>query len=149
MTPDQKADILEILDGAADMTIATMREDGNPQATTVSFAHDGLAILFGCGADSQKARNIRRSEKVSLTVNLPYEEWNQIRGLSLAGRARILEDEAEIDRVYQAMVAKFPQVADLAEMPEEEEMSAVRIDPVVISLLDYRKGFGHTEEITV
>lgn len=147
MTPEQKAQILEILDGARDLTLATVREDGYPQATTVSFVHDGLIIYFGCGSSSQKARNIRRSDKVSLAVSLPYEAWEDIRGLSLGGRARIVADPAEIEGVFQAMTVKFPQISQYAEAVPDEAMTVVRIEPQVISLLDYRKGFGHTEEV--
>ncbi|MET0530710.1 MAG: pyridoxamine 5'-phosphate oxidase family protein [Microvirga sp.] len=67
-------EILFILDRASDMMIATIRQDGYPQATTVSFANDGLDIYFGCSEDSQKARNISRNGKVSLTINLPYAD---------------------------------------------------------------------------
>lgn len=150
MTPDQQSDILEILDGTLDMTIATVREDGYPQATTVSFVHDGLTIYFVCGCDSQKARNIERSGMVSLTVNLPYETWTEIRGLSLGGHAEFVQDEAEIGRVNEAMLARFPQIGDI-EIPEGEmeQMRIVRITPEVISLLDYRVEFGHTEAIRV
>jgi hypothetical protein len=45
-------------------------EDGYPQATTVSYVSDGLTIYFGCGEASQKARNLARNTKVSLTVTL-------------------------------------------------------------------------------
>jgi len=54
------------------MTIATVREDGYPQAPTVSYVNDGPTIYFGCAAASTKAKNITGNAKVSLTVNLPY-----------------------------------------------------------------------------
>lgn len=149
MTPDQEATVLEVLDGARDMTVATVRPDGFPQATTVSFVHDGLAIYFGCGTDSQKARNIAANDKVSLTVNLPYADWQEIRGVSLGGRARVVADKTEIDRVFNAMLKKFPQVKDLLETEDQAAMCMIRVDPEIISVLDYRKGFGHTEEIQV
>jgi nitroimidazol reductase NimA-like FMN-containing flavoprotein (pyridoxamine 5'-phosphate oxidase superfamily) len=44
-------EIVSILEGANDMTIATTPEDGYPQATTVSYVSDGLAIYFGCTAE--------------------------------------------------------------------------------------------------
>jgi len=72
MNPALAEDIISILDSANDMTIATVREDGYPQATTVSYVNDGLTIYFGCAAASQKAGNIARNPKVALTVNLPY-----------------------------------------------------------------------------
>jgi hypothetical protein len=65
-------EVVSILNEANDMTIATVREDGYPQATTVSYVNDGLTIYFGCAAQSQKAKNIGYSAKVSLTVNQPY-----------------------------------------------------------------------------
>src|SRR5215470_12591780 len=87
MDPGLREEILSILKGAGDMTIATIRPDGYPQATTVSYVNDGLVIYFGCAAESQKARNLALNDKVSLTVTLPYFNWEEIRGLSLGGRA--------------------------------------------------------------
>ncbi len=55
LTPAQREQIIAILDAADDLTIATIRHDGYPQATTVSFVNDGLAIYFGTGTESQKA----------------------------------------------------------------------------------------------
>ena len=78
-----REEILSVLKGASDMTIATIRPDGYPQATTISYVSDGLTIYFGCAAESQKAQNIAYNNKVSLTVTLPYFSWEGIRGLSM------------------------------------------------------------------
>jgi nitroimidazol reductase NimA-like FMN-containing flavoprotein (pyridoxamine 5'-phosphate oxidase superfamily) len=51
------------------LTLATVREDDFPQATTVGYVNDSVTIYVGCGSDSQKARNMRRCAKVSLTVD--------------------------------------------------------------------------------
>ena len=88
MDPGLREEILSVLKDASDMTIATIRPDGYPQATTVSYVIDGLAIYFGCAAESQKARNIAYNNKVSLTVTLPYFSWEKIRGLSMGGTAK-------------------------------------------------------------
>jgi len=149
MTPEQRASVIGILGGAQDMTIATVRDDGYPQATTVSFVHDGITLYFGCDRGSQKARNIDQCDKISLTVNLPYREWRNIRGLSLGGRARVVADREEIARVVELMQTRFPQLHDYLAAPESADVAVVRIQPEVISLLDYRQGFGHTEEVRV
>jgi len=149
MTPEQMSDILEILDEALDMTVATVRDDDYPQATTVSFVHDGLNIYFGCDPNSQKVRNIRHSDKISLTVDLPYQKWNRIRGLSLGGRAHFVTEPAEMKRVFDMMFAKFPQIKEYVNEADGEEVSIVCIKPEVVSLIDYRKGFGYHEEIAV
>ena len=138
-------EILSILDRASDMTIATIRQDGYPQATTVSFANDGLDIYFGCSEDSQKARNISRNGKVSLTINLPYADWGEIRGISAGGHAAHLADPSEIEHAGRLLLRKFPQgIAEYASGPHGG-VAFFKVVPNVISVLDYRKGFGHTD----
>jgi len=148
MDPGLKQEIISILDDANDMTIATVREDGYPRATTVSYVTDGLMIYFGCAANSQKAKNLARDSKVSLTVNLPYTSWNDIRGLSIGGRAERITNPQEVAQASQLMFEKFPQIARYAPA-ELEDIVLFRVTPEVISVLDYRKGFGHTDLVKV
>ena len=144
MDPGLREEILSILKGAGEMTIATVRPDGYPQATMVNYVSDGLVIYFGCAAESQKARNIACNDKVSLTVALPYFSWEEIRGLSIGGRAVPVTDPQEISRVSELMLRKFPQILRYA-LAGKKGVFLVRITPEVISILDYRKGFGHTD----
>ena len=148
MDDSLREEILSVLKGASDMTIATIRPDGYPQATTVSYVTDGLSIYFGCAAESQKAQNIAYNDKVSLTVTLPYFSWEAIRGLSVGGTAKPVTDSNEINRVSELMLRKFPQILQYA-LAGKKGLFLVRITPEVISLLDYRKGFGHTELVTL
>ena len=148
MDPVLTDEIISILDNAIDMTIATVRQDGYPQATTVSYVNDGLKIYFGCAAESQKAKNLARIRKISLTVNLPYASWKEIRGLSIGGSAERVTDPQEMDQVSQLMFEKFPQIAGYAPA-ELEQIVLFRVTPEIISVLDYRKGFGHTDLVKV
>ena len=141
--------ISKLLASENDMTIATVREDGYPQATTVSYVSDGHAIYFGCGADLQKARNIARSHKISLAIDAPYASWEEIKGLSIGGVAERMTDRNELDRLHQLMVAKFPKIEELAAEFSDAAMVMFRIEPQLISVLDYTKGFGHTELVTL
>jgi general stress protein 26 len=148
MDDSLREEILSVLKGASDMTIAIIRPDGYPQATTVSYVSDGLTIYFGCAAESQKAQNIAYNNKVSLTVTLPYFSWEGIRGLSMGGMAKPVTDMKEINRVSELMLRKFPQILQYA-LAGKKGLFLVRIIPEVISVLDYRKGFGHTELVTL
>jgi general stress protein 26 len=140
--------ILAILEEATDMTIATVRPDGYPQATAVGYVHDGVTLYFGTAGDSQKARNIALCDKVSAAVTLPYDRWDEIRALSMGARATRLTDKEEIGKVGRLMLKKFPQGADFG--PEEADSIALfAVRPVVISVLDYRQGFGATELIEI
>lgn len=141
--------ILNILNRGKDLTLATIRSDGYPQATTVSYANEGLTIYIGIGKNSQKANNIRHCNKVSLTVNNDYDNWNHIKGVSMGAIAEILTDQNEIRHAGQCILKRFPQAAELAQSPQAADMLLLRIHPQVISVLDYEKGFGHTDLVTV
>ena len=60
--------ILMLLDQHRIMTIATLRPDGWPQATTVGYANEGFTLYFLCGPESQKATNLARDDRVSPTI---------------------------------------------------------------------------------
>ena len=87
MDGDIRQKILTLLDQHRIMTIATLRPDGWPQATTVGYANDGLTLYFLCGPDSQKAGNLARDDRVSLTIDHDTPQVMEITGLSMAARA--------------------------------------------------------------
>lgn len=139
--------ILNLLAATHDLTLATVRPDGYPQATVISFVNDGLTLYSGIGLDSQKAHNIRQNDKVSATITPPYADWRNIRGLSLAGRAAIVAGADETAHAADLMLFRFPQLRQLMPSGSTSWPGAVfvRILPSIISVLDYELGFGHTE----
>ncbi len=147
MTPDQQTLVQRIIDETDDMTVATIRDDGYPQATTVSFINDGPKIYFMTAKQAQKARNIARCDKVSITIDRPYKDWKDIKSLSIGGRARAVTDEDETARVMTRLQEKFPEAVDYS-VPEDFEPALFRIDPEVISILDYSQGFGESTLVT-
>ena len=144
-----KAKILSILDANRTMTIATLRPDGWPQATKVGFASEDLVIHFLCAPESQKAANLAHDDRVSLTIDDNCEQVMQLTGLSMAARAVHVEDPAESAKLMAALIAKYPPQDSLPEpMPPSDSAYIFRVVPTVISLLDYTKGFGHTDLVT-
>jgi nitroimidazol reductase NimA-like FMN-containing flavoprotein (pyridoxamine 5'-phosphate oxidase superfamily) len=145
MEQEQQAFVLQVLDTAQDLTLATIRPDGYPQATTVSFAHENMLIYVGIGRNSQKVGNIRANGKVSLTINLPYHDWREIRGLSMSAIAELLDEPGEAQQAAACLERRFPSVAEWCGPDMAHEVAFVRIRPQVLSVIDYSKGFGHTE----
>lgn len=141
--------ILSILDAHRIMTVATLRPDGWPQATTVGYANDGLTLYFLCGLDSQKAMNLARDNRVSATIDHDTDQVMEITGLSMAARAEPVLEHAEGEKVLKLLMAKYsPQKSLSLPMPKPEEVRIFRLQPTVISVLDYTKGFGHSELVT-
>ena len=143
-----KAKIITLLDQHRLMTVATNRPDGWPQATTVGYVNDGMTIYFLCGPESQKAQNIARDDRLSLTVDHDVSDPMAITGLSMAAHARPVTDPAELAKAMKLLGERYPEYAKFP-MPKPEEIRVFRVEPKVISVLDYSKGFGHTDLVTV
>ena len=146
MNSKQQHAVEELLTNHGICTLATVRQDGYPQATIVAFASEGLTLYIGCGKNAQKLVNIHHCAKVSVTVGHDYQDWNQIRGLSLGGIAEEVREPFELTRAFNLLLHKFPQVGQFGSPSDfMAEMAIIRVKPEVVSLLDYRQGFGHTE----
>lgn len=142
--------MLEVLATGHDLSLATLREDGYPQANAISYANDGLVIYFGTARTSQKVRNIQRSNRVAITINEPYENWEQIRGLSMAATAHVLADDSpESARAMDRLLARFPAAWDMSPPAGSGQIVFVKLVPVVVSLIDYTQGFGHTDLVEI
>jgi nitroimidazol reductase NimA-like FMN-containing flavoprotein (pyridoxamine 5'-phosphate oxidase superfamily) len=149
MDQELEQKILALLDQHRIMTVATLRPDGWPQATTVGYVNEGLTLYFLCGLESQKARNIARDNRISLTIDHDTADLMAITGLSMAARAFPVSERGEAEKVLRMLPLKYPDAPPLPmKMPSPEEIRLFRVTPEVISVLDYAKGFGHTDLFT-
>lgn len=140
--------IISILDREGDMTLATHRRDGFPQANIVSYVNDGITLYFGTSETSEKAKNIAFNEKVAVSINHPRDNWSEIEGVSLGGIASIICDPSELTSVKDLLFSKYPEIAAYTPSLDQEAI-LYKIDPVVVTLLDYRREFGFTKTISV
>jgi nitroimidazol reductase NimA-like FMN-containing flavoprotein (pyridoxamine 5'-phosphate oxidase superfamily) len=149
MDEEIRRKIVTLLDQHRIMTIATLRPDGWPQATTVGYASEGLTLYFLCGLDSQKAANLARDDRVSLTIDHDTPQVMEITGLSMAAHAQVVLDPTEGEKALHLLMQKYPQQNSLPlPMPTPADVRIFRVVPMVISVLDYSKGFGHTDLVT-
>ena len=69
-------------------------------------------------------------------------------GLSMAARAKLVADPAEAEKALRLLISRYPNQKDLdVLMPKTSDVRIFRLTPTIISLLDYSKGFGHTDLI--
>ncbi|MBX3601844.1 MAG: pyridoxamine 5'-phosphate oxidase family protein [Rubrivivax sp.] len=152
MDTSMRQKILDLLDSHRIMTIATLRPDGWPQATTVGYANEGLTLWFLCGRNSQKARNLAADDRVSITIDHDTADIMAITGLSMAARARRVTDRDEALKVLRLLPLKYPDApppTTALTMPGPDDVALFRVVPEVISVLDYTKGFAHTDLVTL
>ena len=82
-------EIRDLLDGRNFATVATLNQDGGPQTSVVWIARDGDTVLFSTAAGRQKARNLARDPRVSVTV---FDVANPYRSVDIRGTAELTED---------------------------------------------------------
>ena len=159
--PRLKAFILRLLNEHRVMTIATNRTDGWPQATMVGYVNDGFMLYCFVARNAQKYANILRDPRVSIAIGNDATQPLEIKGLSLAGMASEVNDPGEFEHVAALRLKRYPELAAvpppvvrtgtlqrIAAQPVSPGVVLLRIAPEIISVLDYSKGFGHSELVT-
>jgi nitroimidazol reductase NimA-like FMN-containing flavoprotein (pyridoxamine 5'-phosphate oxidase superfamily) len=148
MKREFKRQIVDLLNEHRIMTIATNRADGWPQATVVGYANDGLVIYCLISRDSQKYDNIKRDPRVALAIARDYPQPLQIKGLSIAAQAVEVTDQGEIDHVAEILLHRYPEYKVMPR-PDPAAVPTLRLTPEIVSILDYSKGFGHSDLVRV
>ncbi|GAA3895595.1 pyridoxamine 5'-phosphate oxidase family protein [Sphingomonas limnosediminicola] len=137
-----------ILDRNRLMGIATLRPDGWPQATMVSYANEGLLLYFIISRASQKYANIERDSRVAITVGSDVDDPAQIKALSIAANASEVRDPKQRERAIDLVLARRPSLAKLPR-PDLKHSAVMRAYCSIVTVLDYSKGFGHADLLTV
>jgi nitroimidazol reductase NimA-like FMN-containing flavoprotein (pyridoxamine 5'-phosphate oxidase superfamily) len=115
--------ILEVLRRQHIMTVATIRPDGYPQATTVNYIHDDLIVYFATAATSQKAGNIKLNNKVSVAIVDRAQDFYKLRGLSMSGTAARVQEKPRAEEFALRLFRRLPQSRRF--VPEDPKELAV------------------------
>jgi nitroimidazol reductase NimA-like FMN-containing flavoprotein (pyridoxamine 5'-phosphate oxidase superfamily) len=143
-----KEKAIEILEQHHLMAISTLRPDGWPQNTMVSFANEDILIYFAISRGSQKFANIARDNRVSLVIGRDFHDPATIKALSIAARADEVREPKQRERAIDLLLDRHPGLKKL-ERPSFEHSALMRANPEIITILDYSKGFGHADLLTV
>lgn len=141
-------DAIRILDSNRIMAISTVRPDGWPQNTIVGYANDGLQLYFMIFRASQKFANIERDERVAVAVGSEPTDARDIKAVYCGAHACEVTDPSEWDRAWKLLSQRHPNLRHFAP-PAEAEAAMMRAACKYISILDFSKGFGHAEAVTV
>jgi nitroimidazol reductase NimA-like FMN-containing flavoprotein (pyridoxamine 5'-phosphate oxidase superfamily) len=140
---------ISILNANRIMTIGTIRPDGWPQTTMVGFANQGWRVYFLIYRTSQKFRNISLNPRVSISVGQEPSELRQIKAVYAGGMAHEVEDLVERSRAWTLLAQRHPNLTDLAPPGNDDEVATMVAECRYVSVLDYSKGLGHSEDMIV
>ena len=118
--PDETARITETLTDhlrAQEVgALATLDAAGFPSVSAMHFACDGLVAYIHTFTAFRKHADLLREPRVGYTLwHEPadgFEGRRKVRGVQVTGRARIVEDSAELDRAFELSYDQFPWLRD-------------------------------------
>jgi PPOX class probable F420-dependent enzyme len=126
------AEIEEFLAGDMKVQVATIGPDGAPHLTTLFYVLDEGRIAFWTYGSSQKVKNLRRDPRITCLVE-DGDDYFELRGVSITGRATLLEEYDEIKALGARMTQRMAGDADLGELGEQivEQQAHKRVGIVV------------------
>jgi PPOX class probable F420-dependent enzyme len=107
----------KLLDGRNFATVATLNPDGGPQSSVVWVLREGDTVLLSTTKGRQKARNLARDPRVSVTV---FETENPYNSVEIRGTAELVEDKGRT--LPKQLSRKY-----LGEDPPRESADEVRL----------------------
>lgn len=131
---------------AADMKVqvATVGPDGAPHLTTLFYVLDEGRIAFWTYGSSQKVKNLRRDPRITCLVE-DGDDYFELRGVSVTGRALLVEDYDEIKALGSQITQRMAGDADLGGLGEQivEQQARKRVgiivEPDKVASWDHRK----------
>ena len=129
------------------LTLATLAEDGRPQAAPLFYAElDDLSLIFISEPKTRHSRNASRDSRVAVTIYADGQQWQTIRGVQLEGSCTALSGEAA-ETARTAYLTKYPFIAaDPFLTGMLQKVTFYKISPTWLRLIDNSQGFGHKEE---
>jgi len=109
--------------------VATAGAEGRSHLVPVVHVLAGDKIYFGSGDDARKVKNLRENPQVAITIDLYSEDWEQLRGVMVQGRARIIERGPRFKQARARLYAKYPQYSKEAGLSPSDSV-IVEVTPI-------------------
>jgi PPOX class probable F420-dependent enzyme len=103
MTDDE---VRAFLESGRSLQVASINRDGTPHLVTMWYAIQGGKVAFWTYGKSQKVLNLRRDPRLTVLVE-SGDVYEELRGVSIAGRATVVDDPAEVIRVGEAVYERY------------------------------------------
>jgi hypothetical protein len=144
-----RAEILAFLDAHTVMSLATSGAAGGHVASLM-YARDGFALFWVSDPDSRHSRELEAQPQCAATIAPDYDDFKEIRGLQIHGRACRLKGAAARAKGIARLAARYAFLMQFfsgpADLVRQMSKAAVyRLDPQRIALIDNSKGFGHRD----
>lgn len=134
---------LAVLDRGTSGVLAVHGDDGYPYAVPLSYVYENGKLWFHCAREGHKLDAINRDPRVSFCVVdrdqvVPQEYTTYFRSVILFGKARVLEDPAEIRAALEKLSLRYAPGDSRAhrEAVLERELPAVVMVEIAVDHMD-------------
>ena len=139
MTDDE---IRGFLEEQRTLQVATIDHDGYPHLVAMWYVLLNDEITFWTYAKSQKAINLRRDPRLTCLVETG-EQYNELLGVQIKGRAVINENREFVQKVGEAIWERYTGPLNESTQPmviaQAAKRVVVTVKPVEIVSWDHRK----------
>lgn len=137
-------EISGFLEDQLKVQVATIGRDGAPHLSTLYYVLDAGRIAFWTYGSSQKVVNLRRDPRITCLVE-DGEDYFELRGVSISGRARLLEEYDDIHALGSRVARRMTTGADLGDLGRDlvdrqaRKRVGVVVEPDKVTSWDHRK----------
>ena len=111
--------------------VATAAARGWPHSVPVCHVLWNGKVYFGSGRDAKKVLNLKANPRVTVTVDLYSDAWENLKGVMVQGTARLIERGARFRRIRALLYTKYPQYPREAALDPKDSV-IVEITPTRI-----------------
>jgi pyridoxamine 5'-phosphate oxidase len=149
-TQNLKSEIDEYVNGVPFLALAYVRSDGTPvQRTLGSFVRHESTVFFSTRIDAAKVRDIESNPRVSLLFEAENQQLAAWKNVLLIGKALPVTTDSELKQATELLGARRPRFKERIEKEGLKNTRLFRFEAEEIEFLDYAKGAGHREKISV
>lgn len=136
-------EILKLYDECKSLNVATIDKNGYPHQTTLWYAPWQGKLLFETYGKSQKVVNLKRDPRISVICEAGTE-YDQLRGVSIRGKAEIIEDEPQLTDLMKVCVIRnhpglSPSEAEERAKAMAQKRVVIIVHPERVMSWDHRK----------
>lgn len=130
-----EAEIQEFMAAGHTGILTSLRADGWPVSLPIWYAFVDDRVYVRTPSKSKKVRRLKKDDRVSFVVE-SGKAWKELKSVVITGRAVVVEDEAELGRVDEAMAAKYASFGAGKAVPKATKKhygggsTVFRIEPV-------------------
>lgn len=117
--------------------LATAAADGTPHVVPVCYVLEGDQVYFVVDEKPKRTRfglrrlrNILENRRVALLVDEYDDDWSRLAYVLMHGRAALVGDRAEYERVLALLRARYAQYLRMSLRPETNPMVRITVERV-------------------